>query len=109
MNEFQSVTKSLSSRERIAAILWLVIGIGQVCSVIFCITGFWNIYASITRFKRANQVLTPWRGIVTTYDKELTGSIICIVVNLIFGGVIGIAGAIYDIVAVRGYVLKNNC
>ena len=108
MNDLQSVTKSLSDREKIAAVIRLIIGILQCISIIFIFSGAWNIYAAITRFKRANAVLTPWNGIVQTYDGELTGSIISIVINLIFGGGFGIAGALYDIFAVRAFVLNNR-
>lgn len=108
MNDLQSVTKSLSEKEKIAAIIWLIIGILQCFSFVFILSGAWNIYAAITRFKRSNSVLQPWKGIVNTYDKELTGIIISIVVNVIFGGVIGVAGALYDLFAVRDYVLKNR-
>ena len=108
MNDLQTVTTRLSEKEKIGAIIWLVIGILQCCSAVFSISGIWNIYASITRFKRAKNVLRPWNGIVKTYENELTGIIISIVINLIFGGVIGIAGAFYDLFAVRDYVLKNK-
>ena len=36
----------------------------------------------------------------------MTSIIVCLVVNLLFGGLIGIAGAIYDLV-VRNYVMEN--
>lgn len=108
MNDLQSVTKSLSEKEKIGAIIWLVIGILQCFSFVFILSGAWNIYAAITRFKRSNAVLTPWNGIVNTYENELTGIIISIVINVIFGGVIGVAGGIYDLLVVRDYVLKNK-
>ncbi len=108
MNEIQSVTKSLSEKEKIAAIIWLVIGILQCLSIFCFISGAWNIYASITRFKRSKEVLSPWQGIVNTYENELTFIIIGMVINFIFGGIIGVAGGFYDLFAVREYVLKNR-
>ena len=106
--ELLTVTRTLSARERTAAIIWLVIGIAQCCTFVFSISGIWNIYAAITRFRQAKRVLRPWRGLVNSYDGWITNIIICIVINCVFGGVVGILGAIYDLFAVRGYVLKNR-
>lgn len=108
MNDIQSVSQKLSEKEKLGAIIWLVIGILQCLSFIFSISGIWNIICAVSRFKRANAVLTPWRGIVNTYENELTSIIIGMVINFIFGGVIGIAGGLYDLFAVRDYVLKNR-
>ncbi|MBR5515200.1 MAG: hypothetical protein IKU52_03245 [Clostridia bacterium] len=107
-NDLSRVTKTLSEREKIAAIIWLIIGILQVCSCVFCISGGWNIYASITRFKQSKAVLTPWPGIVNAYDSWIKNIIICLVINIVFGGVIGAAGCLYDIFLVRDHVLKNK-
>lgn len=109
MNEkLEQVVKTLSDREKIAAIIWLVIGICQCCSGVLIIAGGWNIYSAITRFKQSKAVLTPWAGIVNNYDKWMTSIIIGLVINLIVGGVIGVAGSLYDMFAVRNYVLDNK-
>ena len=108
VQDISTVTKTLSARERAAAIIWLVIGILQCCTFVFSVSGIWNIYAAITRFRQAKRVLQPWRGIVGSYEKWITTIIICIVINAVFGGVVGILGAVYDLVAVRGYVLENR-
>jgi len=104
----ENVSQTLSAREKIAAIIWLIIGICQCLSCVFIISGAWNIYASITRFKQAKLVLTPWPGIVNNYDKWISSIIYGIVINVLFGGLIGVAGSIYDLVAIRGYVLSNK-
>ena len=104
----ENVSQTLSAREKIAAIIWLIIGIFQCLSCVFIISGAWNIYASITRFKQAKLVLTPWPGIVNNYDKWISSIIYGIVINVLFGGLIGVAGSIYDLVAIRGYVLSNK-
>ena len=108
MNDIQAVTKTLSERERLSAIFWLIIGILQ-CLSCFCIfTGAYNIYVATTRFKQADAVLQPWPGIVQYYDNSQTNIIIGLVVNLVFGGVIGVAASLYDMFAIRDYVLKNR-
>lgn len=47
-------------------------------------------------FRQSKAVLTPWRGIVG------------LVINVVFGGVIGAAGSLYDLFLVRGYVMENK-
>lgn len=108
MKDFDSVVKTLSEREKISAIFWLIIGIIQCITCVAVICGVWNIYASICRFKQSKAVLTPWQGIVNSYDKWMTNIIIGIVMNVIFGGIIGVAASIYDLLAVRGFVLENR-
>ena len=105
---YKQYTETLSSREKTAAIIWLIIGILQILSFAGIICGVYNVVASISRFKQANLVLTPYAGFVKSYDKWITNIIIGIVFNVIFGGVIGVACSIYDLVAVRGYVLENK-
>ncbi len=108
MKDIHQVSKTLSEREQIAAIIWLVIGIMQILSIVCILAGTWNVYAAYTRFTQSKAVLTPWVGIVNSYENSLTSSIISIVINLVFGGVIGVAGGLYDIFMVRGYVLENK-
>ena len=106
--KLQQVTKTLSEREKISAIIWLVIGILQCLTGVGIIAGAWNIYAAYTTYKRSSQVLTPWQGIVQFYEKWMTNIIIAIVINLIVGGVVGVAGALYDMFMIRQYVLENK-
>ena len=106
--DLQQVTKTLSDREKTSAIIWLIIGILQCLSCALIIAGAWNIYAAVTRFKQSEAVLKPWPGIVNAYDKWQSNIIISLVINLIFGGIIGIAGNLYDMFAVRSYVLDNR-
>ncbi len=105
---YKQYTETLSSREKTAAIVWLIIGILQICSFAGVICGIYNVFASFSRFKQAKLVLTPYSGFVKSYDKWLTNIIIGIVLNVLFGGVIGVACSIYDLIAVRGYVLANK-
>ncbi len=108
MEKLQSVCKTVSEREKISAIIWLIIGILQCLSCAGIVAGAWNIYAAYTSFKRSTAVLQPWPGIVDTYEKSMTTIIISLVINLILGGVVGVAGALYDMFAIRQYVLENK-
>ena len=51
--KLSSVTKTLSEREKISAIIWLIIGAIQVISMAGIIAGAWNLYCAYTRFKQS--------------------------------------------------------
>jgi uncharacterized membrane protein len=104
----KQLAKTLSERAQISAILWLIIGIIQVISLAGVICGAWNIYCAYCRFKQSKAVLTPYPGLVQSYDKWMTNIIVSIVINVLLGGVIGVAAAIFDLLAIRGYVLENK-
>lgn len=107
-NHYKQCAKTLADREQISAILWLVIGILQCMSFAGIVCGIYNIICSISRFKQAKLVLTPYPGLVKSYENSLTSIIISIVLNAILGGFIGIAAAIFDLVGIRGYVLEHK-
>ena len=104
----QKAANELSEKEKLAAIIWLIIGILQCCSIVLFVVGAWNIYAAITRFKQAKAVLNPWPGLVNAYDKWQTNIMINIIINLVFGGMIGVVGGLCDLFVVRSYVMKNK-
>ena len=106
--KLKKVATDLSEKEKLAAIIWLIIGITQCLSIALFISGAWNIYAAITRFKQSKAVLQPWPGIVQAYDKWQSNIIIAAVINLIFGGVYGLIGCAYDYFVIRKYVLDNK-
>ena len=107
-NKLSDVTKTLSEREKLSAIFWLVLGIVQCCSVAFVISGAWNIYVSVQRFKNAEAVKNPWPGIVQWYENQMTNIIISIVINFLFCTWIGIAAALFDLFAIRAYAIENK-
>ena len=107
-NKHKQCVKTLSEREQLSAILWLIIGILQVITIAGVVCGVWNIYCAYCRFKQSKAVLTPYPGLVQSYDKWMTNIIISIVINVILGGVIGVAAAIFDLIGIRGYVLENK-
>ena len=107
-NKHAQCVKTLSEREKLSAIFWLVIGILQVVSFVGVICGAWNIYCAYCRFKQSKAVLTPYPGLVKSYDNWMTTIIISIVINLILGGVIGVAAALFDMFGIRNYVLENK-
>ena len=86
--ELKRVSNELAEKEKLAAIIWLVIGIVQCVSFACFIAGAWNIYVAITRLKQAEAVKNPWPGIVDAYDKWQTNIIISIVIIVALLGVL---------------------
>lgn len=108
----QNLLKQLSDRVKIDGIIWLVIGILQVLmglylNWILLIIGALNIVTAVQDLNYSKNVLESPVGILEKF-RPLTGPIITLVYNLIFGGVIGVAGSIYYLVGVRNFVLSNE-
>lgn len=99
--------KNLIDKEKIAFVIWLIIGIIQCVSVVAVVAGAWNIYCAIQTNNRCKNLETLPRGVYAMYEREQTNLIIALTLNLLFGGCIGIAGVIYDYVT-RDYVMKNR-
>ncbi len=99
--------KVLSNRIKINGILWLVIGILQCFSAVFCIVGVLNIISAVQDLQTSKTVFHYRVGLVQAY-KPMTGFIITLLYNLIFGGVIGIVGSLYYYFGIRQYVMDNK-
>ena len=102
----------LSERIKINGIIWLVVGIVQIIIGMqwgwgLLLVGGLNIASSIQDMNYSKTVLTSPQGIVERF-RSLTGPVIVLVYNLIFGGVIGVAGSVYYLVGVRNFVLSNE-
>ncbi len=99
--------KSLADKEKISFVIWLVIGIIQCLSFFAIIAGVWNIYAAITTYQFSKQLDRCPRGVYKRYDNQMTSLIISLILNILFGGIIGVAGTVYDYFT-RDYVMKNR-
>lgn len=101
----------LSQKENNLGILWLVIGVIQLISGFYFywpafILGIYNIIAAITHFKQSKRVLTPYLSLVEDYQKQTT-LIIFLIINIIFGALIGVIGIIYDF-TIRNFVVLHQ-
>lgn len=104
--------EKLATKEQTSGIIWTVIAAIQV---IIGISGVWftlivaviNGFAAYNSFQKAKKVRNPYPGMVAEYEKQLTSFIIALIYNAIFGGVIGVAGNIFDLIT-RNYVLTNR-
>lgn len=99
--------RTLSERIKINGIIWLVIGILQLCTGVFFLVGILNIISAIRDLKASKNVFHYRVGLVKAYE-PLVSPIIVFVYNLIFGGFIGIAGSLYYFFCIRGFVMENR-
>lgn len=99
--------RELSNRIKINGIIWLVIGICQLFTGVFFIVGILNIWSAIRDFQTSKNLFTCRVGLVKAYT-PVTGFVIALIYNLVFGGVIGIAGSLYYYFAIRGYIMDNK-
>lgn len=104
------IIEQLSNKEKIAGIIWLVIGCLQILIGLdwpIIILGIWNIIAAIMRFSRSKKILHPYPGLVDEYKRWLAVIIITLIFNVILGAYIGVAGCIYDF-TIRHFALTNK-
>ncbi len=106
-NKKDSSYRRLSDYEHTSGIIWLIIGIVQCLSVVGIICGIWNIVIGSQRLKYSQALLNHPSGVYNDFANQKTSLIIILVVNIIFGAVIGIIGAIFDLF-VRNYVMENK-
>ena len=99
--------KTLASRVRLNGIIWIIIGVLQICMGVFFIVGILNIISGIRDLKTAKDIPTYRVGLVSAYTPVVM-PIIVFIYNLIFGGVIGIAGSLFYFFGIRGYVMDNK-
>lgn len=101
-----SVVRRLAEYERWSGWTWLVLGIILVLTGVGVIAGAWNIYASITRIKFAPRVERRDASVPAAVE-PLKWYVIIGVVNLVFGGVVGVVLVGVELY-VRDQILKNR-
>ena len=69
--------------------------------------GIWNIVQSTNERKLANRFLQYPVGIYDYYDRQNQSIILALVINLIFGSVIGVIGAFVEM-SIRNYVIAHR-
>lgn len=103
---------TLSGKIKTNAVIWIVIAavqviLGFVYNWIILVIGVLNLISCVRDLMYIKTLLVKPTGIVEKY-KPLTGPIITLAYNLVFGGVIGVAGTIYYLLAIRAYVIQNE-
>ena len=103
---------SLSAKVKTNGIIWICIAViqillGLLVNWILLIIGGLNLVSAIGDLNYSGSVLKNPVGIVKKFE-PLASPIIVLMYNLIFGGIIGVAGSIYYLVAIRSFVLANR-
>jgi Protein of unknown function (DUF2510) len=100
------VVRRLALYERLSGWAWLTLGIIQILTVLGIIAGAWNIFASISRMKVAPRIERREASVPAAFE-SLTGYVIIGVINLVLGGVLGIAFLALDLF-IRDQILKHR-
>ena len=109
----------LSQKNQTNAIIWGALGVVQIiiamCTITYYgfATGIWtlvvgilNVYSGYKDFTYSKELLKKPVAIISRYESA-TPIVIALIYNLIFGGIIGIAGSLYEI-SIRNFVLTNK-
>ncbi len=111
------VVYTIGRNMKISATTWLIIGITQIIVGlpelfvgygVACIgLGIWNIVQSTNERNLANRFLQYPVGLYDYYYGRNQSIILSLVVNLIFGSVIGAIGAFVEL-SIRNYVIAHR-
>ena len=108
----KNIVNELSNKVKTNGIIWLCIGgvqvfVGLYVYWLVLIVAVINIILGITDIRYSSKILTDQNGIVKRYE-PIVGPIITLAYNLIFGGIIGVIGSIYYLVAIRSFVVTHK-
>lgn len=108
----KNIVVTVSQRMKTNAIIWIVIAAIQIIfgllgNIAPLIIGILNLLSAISDIRTSKKFLSNPTGIVKD-AKPLAGHIITLLYNFFIGGVIGVIGVVYYLVAIRGYVLENE-
>ncbi len=117
--KFRKLITQLSQKNQTNAIIWGALGVVQIiiamCTITYYgfATGIWtlvvgilNVYSGYKDFTYSKELLKKPVAIISRYESA-TPIVIALIYNLIFGGIIGIAGSLYEI-SIRNFVLNNK-
>ena len=107
MSPSEVIAEKVKRRELISGLLWLVIGAVQVFLVYTAAAGVWNVINAIIRLRSVGNIRVGNLEVVPWYEKRRTSLIVFAVVNIVLGGVVGVALVAFDW-WVRDYVIKNK-
>ena len=103
---------TLAQRLNTNGIIWLVIGILQIVGGLLIswwmmVVGVLNIISAVRDMNYSKTLQENSAGIVARFE-PIAGAIIVLIYTLVIGGIVGVAGSIYYLVAVRNYVMENR-
>jgi len=98
--------RRVSEYELISGILWVVIALLQMCTCWLAIAGIWNICMAVMRFLMIERIKSR--------DQKIPGECVGLglliatgVINLLLGGIIGVALTAFDYY-IRNQILENR-
>lgn len=113
---FEDVVKNLSKKIEIEGIIWTVVACLQyiigLSTLIFIVgipvivVAILNTITAVNNFDYSKKILYEPVGICEKYD-SIGGRVATLIYNILFGGIIGVAGSIYDFI-VRDYVMTRK-
>lgn len=110
----QQLIHTASTRLTINGVLWLVFGCLQLVVGVFLfflwpllLVGVMNVVGGIQDMVTASNFKKNPVGLVARV-RPLVGPIITLCYNALLGGIIGVAGSVFYLVAIRNYVLENE-
>lgn len=101
------ILKSLSIRLKINALFWIVTGIFQGTTLILIPVAIMNISLALTDYNNSERFLRNPYGIVEKYT-PLAWPIVILIFNILFGGMLGIAGSLIYFSLIRGFIMENK-
>lgn len=105
-NTCKDTIHKIADYQKASNITWLIIAIFQICSIVCIIAGIWNLIATITNWGLPQKILNKDDNIPQLYE-SITGYVIIGIVNLLIGGILGIALLGFDLY-IRNLILKNK-
>ncbi|QCE35382.1 SHOCT domain-containing protein [Acetobacteraceae bacterium] len=82
--EDHETIRRIADYQRISGIIWIILGILQICCIFTIIAGIWNVVIGIGRLKSTPGILMRNRNIPLLFE-GIGGYIALFIVNLIFG------------------------
>ncbi|MCD8311241.1 MAG: hypothetical protein LUD43_01875 [Firmicutes bacterium] len=93
--------------ELISNVVWIVVGVVQCLTVYAAAAGVWNIINAVMCLRNVKNIVAHNPGVVPYFDQRKVWLIVLAVVNLILGGVLGVALVAFEWY-VRDFVLRNR-
>lgn len=113
----QPKTQDLSPEELVVAkvrryvlfsgIVWLLLGIVQICFIYTAASGVWNVFFAVRELRNRKNITAGNAAVVSYFDGQKVPILIAGAVNLFLGAVVGVVFAIFDW-SMREYVLKHR-
>jgi hypothetical protein len=97
--------RRIADYERISGIIWIVLGVIQICTVVWVIAGVWNIFVGRSRLKGASAIKARHISVPLLYG-DISRLVVTALINFFLGGVVGLVLVGFDFY-IRDEILAN--